>query len=243
MQSVQFTSMYTRISTKSGVWVCFSSSSKQDALFKSHIALGINRTLMILYCIASWQKCHGASYAIGVSLSMPHQKIALAMANQLNQQPAEPRPERFLQLCHHINQPGHEVWLERLVPGSLLPPLAGASTQAANQMRELIKLKTIWFCQVHFQTKQIHWFASQKENGSIKLETEEEGWTKLLAATCSFFSRTCFGTTPEGYVPQHTGQRGNFRILAPWIQNLLRIHNLNDLCNISCILGRCGGKV
>lgn len=111
MQSVQFTSMYTCISTKSGVWVCFSSSSKQDTLFKSCVAFGINRALMILYCIASWEKCDGASYAINILLWMPYQKIALAVASQLNQQPVEPRPEMFLQLCHHINQPGHEAWL------------------------------------------------------------------------------------------------------------------------------------
>lgn len=103
---------WTRVSKKLSVWVCFRSSSKQDALFKSCIALGTNIALMILYCIASWQKCHGASHAISISLWMPNQKIAPAMASQLNQQSVEPRPESFLQFCHHINQLGNEVQLE-----------------------------------------------------------------------------------------------------------------------------------
>lgn len=59
----------------------------------------------------------------------------------LNQQPAEPRPESFLQLCHHINQLGHGA----MIPGSLLPPLASAGTQAASQTGELMGLKNDCF--------------------------------------------------------------------------------------------------
>jgi len=44
---------YLFITKQLSMWVCFSSSSKQNALLKTFIALGINIVSVIFYCIAS----------------------------------------------------------------------------------------------------------------------------------------------------------------------------------------------
>jgi len=61
VQSVQFTSMDTCTSKRLSVWVYFSSSSKQDALFKPCAALGSPDDTLLYYILTkmSWSKlCH-----------------------------------------------------------------------------------------------------------------------------------------------------------------------------------------
>lgn len=172
MQSVQRTSMeITSISKMLSVWVHVSSSSKQDVLFKTWIACGNDIDLMRLYCMASWQKRHGERNTISISLWRPNQKIASVMASQLNQQPAKPRPESFLQLCHPKKQLGHEVQPEQTISGSLLPPLAHADTQAASQTGDLINNFLVLSGTFSNETNFLIWQAKRKWEG----ETGERG--------------------------------------------------------------------
>lgn len=119
---------YLFITKKLSMWVCFGSSSKQNTLIKTFVALGIHIVPVIFYGTASWQKCHRECYAINILLWLPHQQTAPVLAGGFNYQPSSKAvPQSSFQPCCH--KPGVA---EAEGPGPPLPPSAHATTRGTN---------------------------------------------------------------------------------------------------------------